>query len=184
MESAIQDLVKMRDVESLYEVMTENDDWMLCLDAAEGLISLGDERGIEFLEEATESEDEEINAVAKEILDSSEVRRMRDEITSRQRQELQVNLETAKKRLALGKKVYRYKTVYLPASVFVNDDMDEAGESIPALDAFGLEGWQVAAFFPLRENLAQVTLNGRLAGGYFLIQKEIAPDESAELDEL
>jgi hypothetical protein len=184
MESAIQDLVKMRDAESLYEVMTENDDWMFCLDAAEGLVMLGDERGIDFLQEATESEDEEISAVAKEILDSESVRNMQAEIASRQRQERQLNLETAKKRLAQGKKVFRYKTVYLPTSAFVNDDLDENGENIPALDAFGLAGWQVAAFFPTRENVAQVTLSGKPTGGYFLIQKEIAPDEISELDEL
>jgi hypothetical protein len=184
MESAIQDLVKMRDIESLYEVMTEDDDWMLCLDAAEGLVTLGDERGIEFLQDAIESDDEEISAVAKEILDSPEVRRLRDEIASRQRQERQSAFETAKKRLQQGKKVFRYKTVYLPASYFAGETVDEQGENIPALDDFGLQGWEVAAFFSLSDTVPAITMGGKLTGGYFLLQKEIAPDEAAELDEL
>ncbi len=184
MESAVQELVKMRDNESLYEVMTENDDWMLCLDAAEGLIQLGDERGIEFLEEAIESDDEDISAVAQEILASGEVQRMKADIGARQRQERRATFEIAKQRLAQGKKVYRYKTVFLPASAFTGADLDEDGENIPALDDFGLQGWAVAAFFPLRENTTLVTLSGKPTGGYFLLQKELAPDEGAELDEL
>lgn len=184
MESAIQHLIKTRDTDSLYAVMTENDDWMLCLDAAEGLIQLGDERGIEFLESAVESEDEEISTVAQEILDSSEVQRMKTEMAARERQERQGTFEIAKQRLAQGKKVYRYKTVFLPASAFTGPDLDEDGENIPALDDFGLQGWAVAAFFPLRENTALITFSGRPTGGYFLLQKELAPDEAAELDEL
>ena len=49
MNSQIKDLVAMRDVDSLYELMTENDEWMTQLDAAEGLVRLGDRRGYEFL---------------------------------------------------------------------------------------------------------------------------------------
>ena len=80
MDSAIQHLVNMRDTESLYEIMTENEDFMYCLDAAEGLVTLGDMRGIEFLQDAIQSEDEDIKTVAEEILASPEVRRMREDV--------------------------------------------------------------------------------------------------------
>ena len=49
MASHINELVKMRDIESLFELMTEDDEWLTQLDAAEGLIMLGDRRGYEFL---------------------------------------------------------------------------------------------------------------------------------------
>src|SRR5690242_6382573 len=115
MESAIQDLVNMRDIDSLYEVMTENDDFMYCLDAAEGLVILGDERGVEFLLEAAESDDEDISTIAKEIIDSPQVRRKREEIEVDRKRERQVLFEGARKRIQEGKKVFLYKTVYLPA---------------------------------------------------------------------
>ena len=45
MGSQINDLVAMGDIETLYELMAEDDDWMNRLDAAEGLVKLGDRRG-------------------------------------------------------------------------------------------------------------------------------------------
>jgi hypothetical protein len=51
--SQIDELVKMRDIETLFELMTEDDEWMTQLDAAEGLMKLGDRRGYEFLLTAT-----------------------------------------------------------------------------------------------------------------------------------
>ena len=65
MSSQINDLVAMRDTESLYEIMTEDEEWMNQLDAAEGLVKLGDRRGYEFIITATLSDDEEILEVAK-----------------------------------------------------------------------------------------------------------------------
>ncbi len=56
----INDLVKMGDVETLYELMAEDEDWMNQLDAAEGLVKLGDRRGLEFLLEAQGSEEKDI----------------------------------------------------------------------------------------------------------------------------
>jgi len=41
MSTQTDDLVAMRDVESLYELMTEDDEWLTQFDAAEGLIKLG-----------------------------------------------------------------------------------------------------------------------------------------------
>src|SRR5512133_2545937 len=147
MESAIQDLVRMKDVESLYEIMTENDDFMLCLDAAEGLVTLGDMRGYEFLQDATESEDEDIKAVAEEILASPELRRMRDELEAKKRQERMAMREIARKRLQKGKSVFVYKTVFLPVTDFASGDVSDDGENVGALNEFGGDGWEVAAFF-------------------------------------
>ena len=49
MKTQIDDLVAMRDSDSLYEIMTASDDEVLQVDAAEGLIKLGDPRGLNFL---------------------------------------------------------------------------------------------------------------------------------------
>ena len=182
MKSDINELVSMRDTESLYEIMTENEDFLLCLDAAEGLVMLGDQRGIEFLEIATESEDEDIQAVAEETLAGPEVRRMREEIEARRRQERQIRREAARKRLQQGKTVFIYKTIYLPASEFVSGEISEDGENVEALNDFGSEGWEVAAFFANPEAPSAITMGGRLTGGYFLLKKEIHPDEAAELE--
>ena len=80
MASQIDELVRMRDVETLYELMTEDEEWMTQLDAAEGLVRLGDRRGYEFLLSATMSDDESILEVAQEILDSPDFAKMRDQI--------------------------------------------------------------------------------------------------------
>jgi hypothetical protein len=57
MGSQINDLIKMGDIETLYELMAEDDSWVDQLDAAEGLVKLGDIRGLEFLISAEQSED-------------------------------------------------------------------------------------------------------------------------------
>jgi hypothetical protein len=184
MASAIQDLINMRDIDSLYEVMTENDDFMYCLDAAEGLVMLGDKRGIEFLTDAALSEDEDISTVAQEILDSPQVRRLRDEIDADKKRERQAMTETARKRIQQGKKVFLYKTVYLPAGYFISSDPADDGDRVDALNEFGFEGWQVAAFLGNPGAGAPVAMSGKITGGYFLIQKEISADDVSELDEL
>jgi hypothetical protein len=183
MESAIQDLVNMRDIDSLYEVMTENDDFMYCLDAAEGLIMLGDKRGVEFLLDATESEDEDISSIAQEILDSPEIRRKREELEVDKKRERQAMFEGAKKRIKEGKKVFLYKTVYLPAGYFISSDPSEDGDRVDALNEFGVDGWEVAAFLGNPGGVSPVSMSGKITGGYFLIKKEISPDEVSELDE-
>jgi len=182
METSIQDLVKMHDIESLYEVMTENDDFMYCLDAAEGLVLLGDQRGLEFLTDALQSDDEDIRDVAQEILDSPEVRRKREDLDVDQKHEHEEYL--ARKRLQAGKKVFIYKTVYLSASFFLSNELAEDGEDVPALNDFGFEGWEVAAFVGKVGRANPISANGNLSGGYFVIKKELAADEISELDEL
>ena len=85
MGTQIDDLVQMRDVETLYELMAEDEDWMNQLDAAEGLVKLGDKRGLEFLLSARQSEDREIRDVAKEVLESPTLKRMLYEIKAEER---------------------------------------------------------------------------------------------------
>jgi hypothetical protein len=185
MEQAIEDLVRMGDIDSLYEVMTENEDFMYSLDAAEGLIILGDKRGIEYLLDATQSDDEDISGVAREILDSPEVRRKREELDVDQKKERQAALENVKKRIAEGRKVFIYKTVFLPSSYFISAVPSEDGDSVEALNDFGFDGWEVAAFLGSPGGpRASVTMSGRPTGGYFLIKKEVSANESAELDAL
>src|SRR6266542_708093 len=80
MASHINELVKMRDIDTLFELMTEDEEWLTQLDAAEGLVRLGDQRGYEFLLSAMMSEDESMRATAQEIFDSPELVKMRSQI--------------------------------------------------------------------------------------------------------
>jgi len=181
MSSQINELVAARDIESLYEIMTEDDEWMNQLDAAEGLVKLGDRRGYEFLVTAALSDDEDILEVAKEIMESPEVEKMQREIEAEREREHRAHIETAKKRLQHGSKVYRYKMVYLQAEALMVDDPLSAGFDVPALDDQGLEGWEVVQLLPNRQPLMGSPTD-HLAGAYFLLKKEILPSESADLD--
>jgi hypothetical protein len=182
MNSQIDNLVAMRDIETLYELMTEDEDWMRQLDAAEGLIKLGDRRGFEFIMTATLSDDEEILEMAQEILDTPEAARMRREVDAELAAERRVQRETAKKRLASGGKVYRYKMIHLTADVLMGDDPLGKGFEIPALDNRGLEGWEVVNMLPTRRALLVGSVDDHFTGAYFLLKKEMLPNESADLD--
>lgn len=184
MSSQINDLVAMRDIESLYELMTEDDEWMNQLDAAEGLVKLGDRRGYEFILTATLSDDEEILEVAKEIMDSPELARMQREIENERASEHRAHIESAKKRLQKGGKVFRYKMVYLPAEALMNIDPLSEGFEVPALDHQGLEGWEVVHVTPTsgRASLGRNAGTALPSGAYFLLKQEVLPTESAELD--
>ena len=182
MSSQIDDLVAMRDIESLYELMTEDEEWMNQLDAAEGLVKLGDRRGYEFLLTATLSDDEEILEVANEIFDSPEIARMKREIEADREREHRNHIESAKKRLQKGGKVFRYKMVYLAAGALMGDDPLGEGFEIPALDNKGLEGWEVVHMLPTRRALLVGSVDDHFTGAYFLLKKEVLPAESADLD--
>lgn len=187
MEQAVKELVKMGDVVSLYEIMTEHEDFMYSLDAAEGLILLGDGRAIDFLLNAVESEDEDIRDVAREILDSPEVIKKRKEIESAGKVDNTALIESARQRIADGKKTFVYKTIFLPATYYFSDDPSADGDYIEALNSFGLEGWEVVAFFPvsiLPGGPAPITMSGKVTGGHFLIKKEMTANDNADLDEL
>jgi hypothetical protein len=99
MASQIDELVKMRDIETLFELITEDDEWMTQLDAAEGLMKLGDRRGYEFLLTATLSDDEAIQEVVREVFDSPELAKMRREIEAEREREHRARIESARKRL-------------------------------------------------------------------------------------
>ena len=58
MKSDIDQLVAMQDTDSLHEIMAEDHEWLNQLDAAEGLVKLGDRRGYEFLLSAAQSDDD------------------------------------------------------------------------------------------------------------------------------
>lgn len=187
MEQAVQDLVKMGDIESLYEVMTEHDDFIYSLDAAEGLITLGDIRGVDFLLDAAESEDEDIRDVAREILELPEVVSKRKELEGENKKDNGAALQAVRQRIAEGKKAFIYKTIFLPANHYMSANTSEDGDNVEALNEFGFEGWEVVAFFPvsiLPGGAAPISMSGRVTGGHFLIKKEVTANDSADLDEL
>jgi hypothetical protein len=182
MTTQIDNLVAMRDIETLYELMTEDEDWLTQFDAADGLIKLGDPRGYEFVVTAMLSDDEEILEVAKEIQDSPEFARLRQKVETEHAGEQRARLESAKKRLQQGGRVFRYKMVYLSAGALMDDDPLGKGFEIPALDQQGLEGWEVVNMLPTRRALLVGSVDDHFTGAYFLLKREITPNESAELD--
>ena len=172
----------MRDIESLYEIMAEDDDWMTQLDAAEGLVKLGDERGLEFLLSAQQGDDAEISDVVQEILDSPAVKRMREKLEEEERQAFKEKVQSAKTRLQKGRKVFLYKMVFLPTGDILNEDPMGEGFDVPALGEFGLEGWEVVSSIPRRRQVLTASVDDHLTGIYFLLKKEVHADEASELD--
>ena len=179
----INDLVAMGDIETLYELMAEDDDWMVQLDAAEGLVKLGDQRGLEFLLSAVESDEDEVRDVAKEILDTPVVSRRREELEAGKKDALKEKIKIAKTRLQKGKKVFLHKMVYLAAGEILFEDPLGEGFDIPTLTEFGLEGWEVVNIIPRRKQVLVGSMDDHFTGAYFMLKKEVTPDESSELDE-
>jgi hypothetical protein len=182
MASQINDLVAMRDVESLYELMSEDDDWMVQLDAAEGLVKLGDMRGLEFLLSAEQSDDLEMHKVAREILAGPEVAARRADLEAQERRALQAKKQSAVKRLQSGRKVFQYKMVYLPAADLLDEDPLSEGFDVPALTEYGLDGWEVVHVIPRRKQMLVQVVEDNMSGAYFLLKRELSPSESQELD--
>ena len=181
MKSAINDLVSMHDAESLVEIMEENDDWMLQMDAAEGLIQLGDRRGLEYLLIAKQSDMEDIRQTAREILADPQTRRMREQIEAEQRFASQKLVESARERLKKGRKVFLYKVIHLSAAEFVRDEAPEDGFQIYGLNDAGLEGWEAVSALPQRQLVGSGDIGS--AGAYVLLRKELGPDEAGELEQ-
>ncbi len=181
MASQIDELVRMRDIDSLYELMTEDEEWLTQFDAAEGLIQLGDRRGYEFVLSAMLSDDEEIREVAQEIIDSPETAKMREQIESERKREHGERVAFARKRLQSGGKVFRYKTVYLPSGAIIGDDPLGKGFNVSALEEHGLEGWEVISMLPSRRATLASSIDEAFTGAYFLLKKEILPSESTDL---
>ena len=180
MKSAVNDLVSMRDVESLAEIMNENDDWMVQMDAAEGLIQLGDRRGLDYLLVAKQSDIEDIQDAAREILADPETKRMREQMEAEQRFASQKLVESARERLKKGRKVFLYKVIQLSAADFMQEDAPEAGFQIYDLNDAGLEGWEMVNVLPLRQLVGP--MNESSSGVYVFLRKELSPDETAELE--
>ncbi len=183
MKTQIDDLVRMRDIETLVELMEENDDWMMQLDAAEGLARLGDRRGLEFLLSAADSDSREVRQIVKEILDDPAMARLRAEMEADEKREREERIKTARARMQKGRKVFRYKMVYLPSGEFMND-VPEGGEyDLPALDDEGMLGWEVVHVLPYRGR-ALAEEADHIRGAYFLMRREITAEDAAELDSL
>ena len=154
MKSQMQDLVSMNDVDSLYEIMTGDDDWMDRLDAADGLVELGDRRGLEFLQSSLSSDVIDMPAYARE------------------------RLKSGKTRLQAGEKVFRYKTVYLMPSNKANDAMFGEEFDISELNDLGLDGWELVNIL---SNVIGGS-RGPFAGTYLLLKKELTLKDQADLD--
>lgn len=182
MTSQINELVRMRDVDTLFELMTEDEEWMNQLDAAEGLIKLGDRRGYEFLLSAMMSDDDAMREAAQEVFEAPELAKMRGEIEAERQREHLARITSAKKRLQNGGKVFRYKMVYLPSGALMGDDPLGEGFDVPALEEHGLEGWEVINILPSRRALLVGSIDDHFTGAYFLLKKEFLPTESSELD--
>lgn len=182
MASQINELIRMRDVDTLFELMTEDDDWMTQLDAAEGLILLGDRRGYEFLLSAMMSEDDSMRETAQEIFDSPDLAKMKADIEAERLRERRARVDSARKRLQGGGKVFRYKMVYLPSGALMGEDPLGRGFNLPALEEHGFEGWEVIEMLPSRRALLVGSIDDHFTGAYFLLKKEVLPGESAELD--
>jgi hypothetical protein len=182
MKSDINQLVAMRDVDSLYEIMTEDNEWMNQLDAAEGLVKLRDRRGYDFLITTAQSDDDELVEVAQEILNGPEVSRMRVEIEAEQRRKHEDRLQAARKRLQDGGNVFRYKMVYIPASELIDEGSFSEGFEVPALEEHGFEGWEIVHMLPSRRNIPARRHDDDFTGAYFLFKKKVLPGEANELD--
>jgi len=182
MASHITELVKMRDIDTLYELMTEDEEWLTQLDAAEGLIQLGDRRGYEFVLIAIMSDDDDMREAAQEIFDSPELAKMRSDIEAEREREHRDRIASARKRLQSGGKVFRYKMVYLPSGALMDDDPLGKGFELPALEEHGLAGWEVIHMIPNRRALMTSSIDDHFTGAYFLLKKEYLPSESAELE--
>jgi hypothetical protein len=182
MASQIDELVRMRDMDTLFELMTEDEEWLTQLEAAGGLSRLGDRRGYDFLLTALLSDDEEIRGVAEEIMDTPEMSKIRDEIEAERRREHSERVASARKRLQNGGKVFRYKTVYLPSGAIIGDDALGKGFNVSALEEHGLEGWEVVQMLPSRRATLASSIDEAFTGAYFLLKKEVLSSESAELE--
>ncbi len=68
-ESHVQKCIRSGNVEGLLSILRNEQDWMVCFDAAEGLAQLGNGHGKAYLLEALQDRDEEKRAIAREILD-------------------------------------------------------------------------------------------------------------------
>jgi hypothetical protein len=182
--SSVNDLIRMRDVESLNDILEDSDDWILQLDAAEGLMQLGDRRGLEFLMIARETDYDDMRIAADEVLESEAGKRMRAEIEAETRRAHEQRMQAARQRLQKGKKVFIYKMIFIPSGELMQDDPLGEGFTIPSLDEIGLEGWEVVNMIPRRRQLLVGNVDDHFTGAYFLLKKHLASaEEAAEIED-
>lgn len=74
--------------------------------------------------------------------------------------------------------------VYLPAGDLRDEDAFGEGFDIPALTEYGLEGWEVVNIIPRRKQALVGSVDDYFTGAYFLLKKEVALEESVELNEI
>ncbi len=184
MGDAIKNLVSMRDKEGLYELMTGEDDPLMQMDAAEGLIHLGDRRGLDFLLNAVMSTELETSAYADAIMETPEAERFQQQLADEEARLHQRRLEDARVRLRQGKKVFLHKMIYIPSGDILREDFSGGGFSVPDLTEMGLEGWEVIGFLPRRQRYIAGGLDEHIIGAYFLLKKELTPDEGSTLEGL
>jgi hypothetical protein len=164
MKKQIDDLVASRDSTGLYELMIASDDEIVQLDAAEGLLHLGDRRGLRFLENALGSEDKSVREFADEILSSPEIDRLREQIEAEADQAHERKVAGAKTRLQKGKKVFRYKMIFVSALDIMQEDLTGEGVNLLDLDDAGLEGWEVVSLVARRQLVMDI--NDDTSGAY------------------
>ena len=182
MASEINDLIAMRDIETLFDLMDNDDDWMMQLDAAEGLLRLGERGGLDFIHSATQSDSREVRDYAREILDDPEIVRKREDLEAEEKRRRAEKVKGARGRIQKGRKVYLYKSLFLPLGEMLGDSPDGEAVDIPALDDVGLEGWEVVNFIPKRGALMVANADAHFTGAYFILRKEVTADDVAELD--
>jgi hypothetical protein len=157
---------------------------MMQLDAAEGLVKLGERDGLDFLLGATQSDAREVRDYAREILAAPEIIRKREDMEAAEKYRLAEKIKGARGRVQNGRRVYIYKSLFLPLSEMLGDSPDGEPVDIPALDDVGLEGWEVVNFIPKRGSLLVSNADEHFTGAYFILRKEITADDIAELDTL
>lgn len=184
MSAQIQDLVRMGDKETLFDLMENDDDWMIQLDAAEGLTQLGERDGLDFLLGALQSDSNEVRACAREILGDPVTKRKVEELEAEEKRKFAAKVLSARSRVQKGRKVYIYKSLFLPLGEMLGDSLDGSAVDIHALDDVGLEGWDVVNFIPKRGSLLVSNADEHFTGAYFILRKEITSDDIAELDQL
>lgn len=184
MSTQINDLVRMNDLETLFELLEGSDDWMMQLDAAEGLSQLGERTGLDFLRSATQSDAREVRDYAREILEDPATKRKIEEIEAIEKHKFAEKVLGARARVQKGRKVFVYKSLFLPLGEILGDSPEGDAVDIPALDEVGLAGWDVVNFIPKRGSLLVSNADEHFTGAYFILRKEVTPDDIAELDTL
>jgi hypothetical protein len=182
--SAIDDLVRMGDRDSLGEILNESDDYLEQIEAAEGLIRLGDQRGLEHLLILQESEDEDIAVSAAEALTGPEAARMLSDFEAQKHARRLEIIAKARTRLQAGRKVFLQKVIYVNAGDILLEDPMGEGFTVPALEEAGLEGWEIVNIIPRRNEMLVSSIDAHFSGAYFIMKKEIGKEEASELDSL